>query len=85
MAESAQKGQAGGAGLALGSCCALRHKYTVTGASTMIKRLLLGIFLFASIEASAEPPKTAGWPLTGGDPGGMCYSLPTHFRTCPVR
>src|SRR5947209_4876619 len=40
----------------------------------MTKWFLLGIFLFASIKASAEPPQTAGWPVTGGDSGGSRYS-----------
>ncbi len=40
----------------------------------MTRQFLLGVFLFASIEANAEPPQTASWPITGGDPGGMRYS-----------
>src|SRR5262245_20858418 len=52
----------------------LCHERIGIGGDIMTRQFLLGVFLFASIEANAEPPQTASWPITGGDPGGMRYS-----------
>jgi quinoprotein glucose dehydrogenase len=46
--------------------------------------LLLGFLLGASAEVNAGSLQTASWPITGGDPGGMRYSLLTDINRANV-
>lgn len=50
----------------------------------MIIQFLLGLLLLASMETNAESLPTAGWPVTGGDPGGMRYSPLTDINRSNV-
>ncbi len=49
-----------------------------------VSRLLLGLLLCTSVEVNAGSLQTAGWPVTGGDPGGMRYSPLTDINHANV-